>query len=216
MSKYTGGRLRSRLAAGPLLALLVGSYVISGCGGTTDASSEGGATSAARGSGSELVSEKSHLPVADLIISSPAVKFDARERNVLNTSFVCKNRSFPTIRWKGEPRKTKEILVFAMNTRNIQGQIHFDGAVAGLNPKAGKLRSGSLPAGAVMGQNSEGQESFSICPRKSQEAYFLVVLASERLLKPERGFDPAILREEAYAASAHMGLLSFIALRHKH
>lgn len=125
----------------------------------------------------------------------------------LSDSFVCKKGNFPPVRWKGAPPKTKEVVVLFMKALPVQGKIYFNGAVAGLDPKAGGMPSGKLPKSAVVGENSEGESTFSVCPRGPEEELVLAVLASEKALRPEKGFDAAALRQEAYAASGHMGLL---------
>jgi phosphatidylethanolamine-binding protein (PEBP) family uncharacterized protein len=214
MSKSKGFLSRPRLSVG-LSVLVVAVIGLVGCGGGSSTPSESTTTAVPNEPvpkpAAKPVTDKQHLPSVDLTVTSPAMKKPKKEgASVLSKAYVCKGGSFPPVRWKGVPPNAKEVVVLIMNLVPVQGKIYFDGAVAGLDPKAGELPSGKLPAGAVVGENSQGKSAFFLCPKKANEEFVLAVLAPEKSLDPGSGFHAATIREEAYEASDHMGLAGFV------
>ncbi len=65
-----------------------------------------------------------------------------------------------------------------------------------------------MPDGAVIGENSEGEVAYSICPDKGQEEVFLFTLyALPEALEPEEGFEARELRDRALQMNGNAGLM---------
>lgn len=151
--------------------------------------------------------EEAETPVADMAVSSPAV--DAA--GALSSTYTCdgKGISLP-LAWQGIPPDSEELALFVMNLVPVEGELFFDWAVAGIDPATTtSLEAGEVPSGAVVGQNSEGKQEYSLCPPGSAgETYVVALYALDEAADPKPGFDPLQLREEAREASDSVGLLS--------
>jgi phosphatidylethanolamine-binding protein (PEBP) family uncharacterized protein len=154
--------------------------------------------------------QRANVAVADIRLASPAIKqAHLASTPRLGRRYTCRGSDqSPPLRWTGVPSGTKELALFAISTKPVQGKLFFDWAVAKLDPSLKGLTAGSLPAGAVTGQSSSGREAYSICPSGSGlESYVFVLYALPRSLSPQPGFNPAALRQQAMAIARHTGLL---------
>lgn len=154
--------------------------------------------------------QRAHVSIADITLSSPAIT-QARVASTptLGRSYTCQgaDRS-PPLRWKGVPAGTRELVLFAISTKPVQGKLFFDWAVAKLDPALKGIDGGSLPAGAIVGRSGSGREAYSICPSGGErESYVFALYALARSLSPRPGFDPASLRQQAMSIARHTGLL---------
>jgi phosphatidylethanolamine-binding protein (PEBP) family uncharacterized protein len=108
------------------------------------------------------------------------------------------------VRWSGVPRGTEALALFVVNVSPVHGKLFFDWAVAGLSPTSHGISAGTLPPGAIVGRNSFGNTSYSICPAKSShsEHFFVKVASLPRPLAVRLGFDAeAVYREAERTAS---------------
>jgi phosphatidylethanolamine-binding protein (PEBP) family uncharacterized protein len=155
-------------------------------------------------------SERATVSVADISLSSPAIKRVANSSAyTLDREYTCHgaDRS-PPLRWSSVPANTKELALFAISTRPVNGKLFFDWALANLKPSFKDLQAGTLPAGAVLGESSSGHASYSICPASGKrESYVFVLYALPTSLAPTTGFDPTTLRHQAMQLARHTGLL---------
>jgi len=153
--------------------------------------------------------EKANSPVADMTLFSPSLPA-AEGIAALTPPYTCDGAgSWPALRWGGVPAGTKELALYVMSAKPVNGRLFFDWAVAGLGPHSEGLEAGRLPAGAVEGTNSFGKRGYSICPEPGgAETYLFALFALPRSLSPKPGFDPRALREEILATSGNAGLLS--------
>jgi phosphatidylethanolamine-binding protein (PEBP) family uncharacterized protein len=127
---------------------------------------------------------------------------------VLPAVYTCDGKdSWPALRWAGVPEGTAELALFAMNVQPVEEKLFFDWAVAGLNPSLTGIEAGTLPKGAITGQNSFGKAGYSICPPGTGETYMFALYALPQRLSPGQGFDPRTLRKEVLALSGNVGLL---------
>jgi phosphatidylethanolamine-binding protein (PEBP) family uncharacterized protein len=103
------------------------------------------------------------------------------------------------VRWSGMPRGTEALALFVVNLIPVHGKLFFDWAVAGLNPTSHGISAGTLPPGAIVGRNSFGNTSYSICPAKGPhpEHFFVKVAALRRPVAVRLGFDAEALYREA-------------------
>ena len=144
---------------------------------------------------------------ANMSLSSAAVDGSG----AISKTYTCDGKgASPPLEWRGVPTGTDELVVFVSNFAPVEGELFFDWAVAGIDPKSSGLEAGNLPPGAVVGKNSEAKIGYSLCPQgPSGETYVVTVYALENASGAKRGFDPAALRERALDLSKTAGLLSF-------
>lgn len=145
--------------------------------------------------------------VANISFSSPSLP-KTGSVPTLPATYTCDGKdTWPAFSWSGFPADTAELVLFMMNVQPVNEKIFFDWAVAGLDPSAGGIESGKLPAGAVEGKNSFGKDGYSICPPKGKAETFMVTLyALPKALGAKQGFDPLALREEVSSLSRNSGL----------
>ena len=156
-------------------------------------------------------SERATLPTADINLSSPAVKQQHRTSTyTIARRYTCRGAdSSPPLRWSGVPSNADELALLVMNTTPVNGQLFFDWAVAHIAPGTKELSAGQLPAGAVVGLNSDGKTAYSLCPPGSKpETYLFLLYALPKGLSPKPNFDPATFRQEAMRDARHTGLMA--------
>jgi phosphatidylethanolamine-binding protein (PEBP) family uncharacterized protein len=86
--------------------------------------------------------------------------------------------------------------------------------VLGLKPTVKELRAGQLPAGAVVGRNSAGQDRYYVCPPKGKQVeYGVFVYAFPHALHAHRGFSPVPLAQRAQSQALGFGLIGFTTQR---
>lgn len=123
---------------------------------------------------------------------------------------TCKGKNeSPELTWSSVPPGTVELAVFAVNMQPVNGDLHFDWAMAGIDPALEGLKQGEVPAGAVLGRNGDGQSSYSLCPKDSgTEMYIFSVYAITKRLSPKQGFDPLDFRLKATRTSEENGIVA--------
>jgi phosphatidylethanolamine-binding protein (PEBP) family uncharacterized protein len=84
------------------------------------------------------------------------------------------------------------------------GHLSTGWAVAGIDPAAGSIPEGRLPAGAVVGRNSAGKIGYSVCPPR-RALVSMGVYALPRTLALKRGFDPETLKPQLESYATHWG-----------
>ena len=108
--------------------------------------------------------------------------------------------------WRHAPANTKEIDLFVVASRDnapVWG-------IAGLKPSVHGFSAGRLPAGAILGRNSSGQNGYSLCPPKgSQVNYVVRVLPLPHRLAAKPGFNVEALFGRALNTAEASGLLTF-------
>jgi len=154
--------------------------------------------------------ERQQATVADIALASPDLQTAPGAAATLAAANTCDgSNTSPSLVWQGVPPASAELVLLVMNSQPVQGKLFFDWAVAGLSPDLTSLETGRLPAGAVLGQNSFGKESYEICPPKgSAETYIFALYALPEPLGASRGFDPQRLREAILAQAGNVGLLA--------
>ncbi len=155
-------------------------------------------------------SERAHVSVADITLSSPAIKqIRLASSPNLAPRYTCRGTDeSPPLHWTNPPAGTKELALFAISIHPVGGKLFFDWAIAGLSPDLHGLAGGAKPAGAVIGRNGYGNAAYSICPADgTRESYVFALYALPRSLAPKANFDPATLRQQAIGLARHTGLL---------
>ncbi len=155
-------------------------------------------------------SERAHVSVADITLSSPAIKqIRLASASNLAQRYTCRGTDeSPPLHWTNPPAGTKELALFVISTHPVGGKLFFDWAIAGLSPSLHGLGNGAKSAGMVVGRNGYGNAAYSICPANgTRESYVFALYALPRSLAPKANFDPATLRQQAIGLARHTGLL---------
>jgi len=144
-----------------------------------------------------------------MALQSPSSQSSSGGPQALPAQYTCDGEgTSPALRWQGVPQGSAELVLFAMNTRPVGGELFFDWAVAGLSPELEEIEAGKLPKGAVVGRNSFGRAGYEICPEGSGETYVFVLFALPKSLSPSQGFEPLALRKAVAEVSGNAGLLA--------
>lgn len=143
--------------------------------------------------------QQERVPTANIVLRLP---------HGLTKANTCEGAdSSPEVRWGEAPAGTAELVVFAASVQPVDGELHFDWAMAGLEPSLEGLGGGEVPKGAVLGRNGDGQNKYSICPAGgAAETYIFSVYPLSQSLSPKPGFDPLALRKEATRLAESVGV----------
>jgi len=143
--------------------------------------------------------EKERAPAAELEVILPGG---------LTAANTCEGKNLsPVITWGKIPSGTAELAIFAVNTKPVNGALHYDWALAGVDPSLTGLKAGEVPKGAVLGRNGSGQIGYSLCPKGSEpETYIFSVYAVSKRLSPKQGFEALAFRKQASRGSEQVGL----------
>jgi phosphatidylethanolamine-binding protein (PEBP) family uncharacterized protein len=87
------------------------------------------------------------------------------------------------------------------------GRTTLNWAVAGLSPSLHRLAAGKLPAGAIVGRNSFGKESYSLCPGPGAGAPLVAigVVALPHPVSVAQGFPPGALTSAVSGPGVGLG-----------
>jgi phosphatidylethanolamine-binding protein (PEBP) family uncharacterized protein len=177
-----------------LLGTLCAGAALAGCGGSSTATT-------ARSPKTAASSEP--LPSTAIDVNVPGLL----PGGVLAMRYTCDGQDTPaSVRWKGIPAGTAELVLFVVSFQPVQGKLFFDWAVAGLSPNLHGLAAGRLPSGAVVGRNGFGRDGYSICPpRGRRESYAVKVVALPRKIAVQPGVNALTLYQEAERSTKVVG-----------
>ncbi len=152
--------------------------------------------------------QRHEATLANLPLYSP--DFPGTSPPAIPTKYTCDGaNTWPRISWGQIPSGTAELALLGMNSQPVENELFFDWAVAGIDPALSGLEAGKLPKGAVMGTNSFGHASYSICPSPgSPETYIFILYALPQALNPKPGFEPLAFREKALDLAHRAGLMA--------
>lgn len=181
--------IRPRGARGPAIFLaMVAALASAGCG----SSSGGGSTTRTEASVTRSAAEpKGGTAGRKPDLATIVVATDGRTSNGrLDPHYTCKGANIsPPMLWGGVPSGTQEVAVVVRTL--TRGHLITNWVVAGLSPSTSHLKTGSLPAAAVVGRNSSGQVGYSLCPPSGKPALVVfAVLGLPHKLGLKTGFDP--------------------------
>lgn len=156
-------------------------------------------------------SEQADIAVDDMTLTSPAFNRGgggAAEPGVASQYTCHGSDASPPLEWGGVPAGTQELALFVLSMKPVDNKLFFDWAVAGLPGSLRRLPAGALPAGASVGRNGAGRDSYTLCPPGgAPESYVFTLYALPERLSPPTGFDPAALRARVMTLARHSGLL---------
>lgn len=152
--------------------------------------------------------QREEATVANILLGSPSIKPSSEGTNALPATYTCDGKNtWPALAWKGIPQGTEELILLVLNLAPVKGENFFYWAVAGLDPSLEGIEEGKLPPGAILGENSFGENEYDLCPDGAGKETFLFTLyAIPKALSPEEGFDPLELRESTLSESGNAGL----------
>ncbi|MBS1846302.1 MAG: hypothetical protein JST53_17985 [Actinobacteria bacterium] len=150
-----------------------------------------------------------NVPVANIVMYSPAMMSSSSSAS-LPSKYTCDGADvWPELKWKGVPTGTQEFVIFVLALQPAENKLVYEWALAGIGPETTTIKSGQIPAGAVVGENSEASTKYSICPPSgTEETYVFQLFAIPKKLDPAPGFDPKVIREEALKLAPNAGLLT--------
>jgi phosphatidylethanolamine-binding protein (PEBP) family uncharacterized protein len=143
--------------------------------------------------------QRERVPTANIAMELP---------RGLTKANTCQGKDVsPELHWGTAPSDAVELVVFGVSVAPVNGKLHFDWAMAGLDPRLEGLKEGEVPKGAVLGRNGDGQNKYSICPSDgAPETYVFAVYPVTKSLSPKSGFDPLAIRKEATRLSESVGV----------
>jgi phosphatidylethanolamine-binding protein (PEBP) family uncharacterized protein len=152
-------------------------------------------------------------PTERIALLSPAVSL-----NGLQSRYTCDGQDTPLpLEWKGVPPHTAELMIDLMESKNVNGKLHFAWALTHIPPTThGEIIDGKLPPGTVTGTNSNGETGYHLCPptKGTPETYVAVIFALPHKLPAKQGFDPRTLRHEAENHATYQNFLIFNYTQH--
>jgi Raf kinase inhibitor-like YbhB/YbcL family protein len=124
----------------------------------------------------------------------------AFERNgALPARYTCDGANVsPPLAWQNVPKRTAELVLFAIDVSSSTAEGGIRWVVAGIEPNSGEVKAGSLPPGAVAGRNSAGTVGYAgICPAKGKTHNIEFVLyALSKHVPLASGFAPTLAESE--------------------
>jgi phosphatidylethanolamine-binding protein (PEBP) family uncharacterized protein len=187
----------------------------SGCGGSSKSQGSHADTvphTANAGSGQASAPERKNVPKVIIPVAAPPTLRTGK----VPTHFTCggANISLP-FTWGRVPTGTVEIDLFVLQPYPVHGKLLAAYGVAGIKPDVRRLSAGSVPKGAIIGDNQFGKRGWSICPPKGSRAGYVVLLEPLPRRFPVRpGFDSAALLKRVFPSARFEGRTGFSYLRH--
>jgi phosphatidylethanolamine-binding protein (PEBP) family uncharacterized protein len=159
----------------------------SGCGSSGKSSHASASAASEHGStGATRPPESSQRPTfASIGVLSRAKLPSGR----MSPKYTCKGQNIsPPLVWGGVGPEAQELVVVVRTL--TRGKITTNWIVGGINPKLHQIKDGTVPSGAVVGRNSFGQASYSLCPPTDKPALVVMgIYALPHKLSLQPGFN---------------------------
>lgn len=194
--------LKHQAGKATLLGMALLALVLSACGGThaqatksstsSQASRATSATAAADPPTTSVAKSAEKVPDIDIPLKSTA------RLTPVSARYTCHGANVPLpLHWSHIPHGTVELDLFILSTLPVHNKFDVAWAVTGLSPHSSGITSGRLPANAVVGRNSSGQDRYSLCPRgiAASGAYTVLLYALPHRVPVKQGFDAESLVE---------------------
>jgi phosphatidylethanolamine-binding protein (PEBP) family uncharacterized protein len=103
----------------------------------------------------------------------------------------------PSLQWGKLPPGTAQLFLVALSLNSGKGGA-IRWSVAGIDPSSGGFAAGQLPAGAVVGRNSEGHTTWAgACPAKGKaQNLIMLVYALRNKLSLATGFEASSVQRQ--------------------
>lgn len=119
-------------------------------------------------------------PVAPVRFESAALTSGYK----LPALYTCDGKNIhPPLEWGPVPSATSQLVLLVLGLVPTTGKrysISVEWAVAGINPRLHRLGAGRLPPGANVGSASDGQNTYSICPKRGVSRIYEFALYAAR------------------------------------
>jgi phosphatidylethanolamine-binding protein (PEBP) family uncharacterized protein len=127
----------------------------------------------------------------------PVISNEERREREIAVRYTCDGADeSPPMHWTSAPKGTAELVLLIIDLNHQSGRL-FDWAVGRLSPSLHSIPAGRLPAGAVVGRNGDGQDSYWICPPKGAgNTYGVFLYAVPHRLGLVTGFDANAVYEK--------------------
>src|SRR6185312_11758146 len=171
--------------------------------GTSDGGANPGTSDGGSAASDSTTASQESLPEYSLNVSVPALKGGRFPK-----SATCHgaDRS-PEVRWGALPKGTKEVALFVIDMKPVDGKLVFDWAATGIKPSTRRLAAGAHGT-LVEGRNSHGEVGYDLCPPAgSGDAQYVVrVVALPSKLDLENGFSAQSGYEQTQKIGTAFGL----------
>jgi phosphatidylethanolamine-binding protein (PEBP) family uncharacterized protein len=175
---------------GLLAALFFSLGLLSACGGSSSTNTPSAPSRGAAAAAGEQAALRASIGVA-----TPALL----KNGSFAPQYTCKggNVSLP-LKWAGVNTATAKELVVLVRSYVTLRNSRYNWAVAGISPSVQRISAGTLPAGAIVGRNSFGQNGYNLCLVKGAPRMLVTVdvLALPHAANLKPGFDPAAMVEQ--------------------
>jgi phosphatidylethanolamine-binding protein (PEBP) family uncharacterized protein len=114
----------------------------------------------------------------------------------------------PPLQWGKLPADATQLFLIALGLNpGSGGAIRW--AVAGIDPASGGFGAGKLPAGAIVGRNSEGRSSWAgACPAKgAKQSIVVFVYAVRHKLNLAAGFEVSAAQRQLAGNTVGTGIV---------
>ncbi|HEV2997687.1 MAG TPA: YbhB/YbcL family Raf kinase inhibitor-like protein [Solirubrobacteraceae bacterium] len=184
------GRPSSRIA----LAALIAAFALTGCG-SSGSQPQVSASAAITTSTSTTASQSPTSTRAEqaqnrsIELSSPAIP-GTGEFPPIQARYTCDGADIsPPLHWSNIPAGAQDLALVVLYVDQVRHEYRFDWVVAGLKPALHGLSADRLPAGAIVGRNSNGQTRYSVCsPKGVKESYGFILYALPHRIALKPGF----------------------------
>ncbi len=175
------------------------------------------------GCGSSAVSNTKTSP----IIKDPAIPFKSAAITgaTLPARYTCDGKNIaPPLEWGAVPSGTRQLAVFlvgyAPDPAKHGYQLGVEWALSGVNPALHRLAAGQLPQGVHIGEASDGERSYSVCPKKGTSEHYrfeIFGLSASAKIPPNFAGLPVLLSlahsKEASLVNSYGGFATLYARR---
>jgi phosphatidylethanolamine-binding protein (PEBP) family uncharacterized protein len=102
--------------------------------------------------------------------------------------------------------KAKELVILVRSFVTLR-KSWYNWAVAGISPSVQQISAGTVPAGAIVGRNTFGQDGYNLCLVKGAPRMLVTidVLALPHTANLKPGFDPAAMLDQVRNPSSGWG-----------
>jgi phosphatidylethanolamine-binding protein (PEBP) family uncharacterized protein len=183
----------------------VAAVMVAGCG----SSSSGTASVASTKSAASTPTTKAPAPTNPNTFGEVSLTSTAFQNGKpLPAAYTCAGANIsPPLRWTKLPAETKELFFVGLDVRK-SGHNKIVWTFGNVQPTDAQIAAGTLPPGAVVGQNQTGKEKWGgVCGAKGERhriAFLIYALRSKLNLKP--GYDPIALRPKLKVETIATGL----------
>lgn len=177
----------------------------------TSSTSSGTGSTAAAGTATSTPppTATSAAKTAPMTLSSPAIHAHGGKAGPIPARYTCAGADVPpSLHWRDVPAGTEELALFIAH---IGQKLNVDWAVMGLKPALRGIVAGRLPADAIVGRNTHGQDGYYVCPPRKgkRQVYGVLLYALAKKIPTVPGFKGFEIIEKLSREAKTDALLAF-------